>query len=550
MAPAVAEAQAAATVSPGPFRMLDRELIVPSPLNPRKHFDVEGLHELAESFGDVGIIEPLVVRPIADGPAGPRFELVAGERRWRAAGIAQLEEVPVIVRELSDTQALEIMVIENNQRQDVNALEEADGFSRLLKSGYDIDRLAERLGRSKKYVYDRVKLLDLVPTAQQLLLEQKMTPGHAILLARLKPEQQEKAIDPYDGGAFTQDSAADDDDVVADEDADDAGPKSYRSMKPRSVRELQSWIARHIRFDVAHAAEAAPLEFGDVAAQVSNATARPGRGRKVISITFDHMVHPDARDEGERTYGASSWRYADGEEHPADSWSSRTKVFPRCEHSVLGVVVAGSQHYGRAFEVCVARDRCRVHWKEEVEQREKNQKLRESGEVAKADKNDARGQQREAQERRKRELEEKRRDRVEERAINRIVEGVKDVTPELLRAAIANLVGADIDGEGFQKRFGVRVRGYGAKPSEFKSLSGRSLAQALTYCVVSSALNLGEGSDVCRWFGVDLKKVETEVVAEEKATAVPAPKPTQKKATPAKKPSAVKSSKKSKGKKR
>jgi hypothetical protein len=105
------------------FQMMDRARIQPSPLNPRKHFDPEKLQELAETMlNGVGIIEPLVVRSRPDLNC---YELVAGERRWRAAAIALLDEVPVIVKELSDAQMLEIMVIENNQREDVSALEEA-----------------------------------------------------------------------------------------------------------------------------------------------------------------------------------------------------------------------------------------------------------------------------------------------------------------------------------------------------------------------------------------------------------------------------------------
>ena len=117
------------------FQLLDHDRIEPSPLNPRKHFNQEKLVELAQSFGGgVGIIEPLVVRATPGG----RFEMIAGERRWRAAGLAGLEQVPVIVRDLTDAQVLEIMVIENNQREDINPLEEADGFSRLLSNGYEL----------------------------------------------------------------------------------------------------------------------------------------------------------------------------------------------------------------------------------------------------------------------------------------------------------------------------------------------------------------------------------------------------------------------------
>lgn len=348
----------------------------PSPLNPRKHFDDRALAELAASIASVGVIEPLVVRPV-----NGHYEVVAGERRFRAAQQAGLTSVPSVVKPLTDAQALEIMVIENNQREDVNALEEGDGFSRLLKAGYDLEKLAERLGRSKKYVYDRIKLLDLAPTAQQLLLADKMTAGHAILLARLKPADQTRAIDPDQGGLFSWDSAAaDDEDVRLKGKPKQARRQEalaeYNSVKPRSVRELNQWIADHVRFDVDQAVKAAPLEYGETAARVTTAEGKPGKGKKVIPITFDHYVQPEARSD-DRTYGPRAFKIADGKEH-FDFSSYRSIVTKTCEFSVLGVVAVG-EHYGAAFDVCVARDKCEVHWKAEIAERNKSDKRRAAG---------------------------------------------------------------------------------------------------------------------------------------------------------------------------
>lgn len=368
----------------------------PSPLNPRKRFDDGRLHELAESFKSVGVIEPLVARRV-----NGHYEIVCGDRRSRAARLAELETVPVIVKDLTDTQVLEIMVIENNQREDVNALEEADGFSRLLKTGYDIDRLAERIGRSKKYIYDRVKLLDLVPTAKNLLLDERFTPGHAILLARLKPEQQTKVLQE---GVFQPEGRTLDDAGDAAIVRDDEPDEDFRDMKPRTVRELERHIADHVRFNVKDAAAAAPLEFGELAARVDQAAAKPGRGKKVISITLEHFVNPDARSEEDRTFGPRAFKFADGKPHE-DGWSGKVSVAPSCEHVVLGVVVAGEK-YGQGFDVCIAREKCQVHWKKEISEREKNQKLRDSGQTAKANESERR---REEQWKREREEEEEKR---------------------------------------------------------------------------------------------------------------------------------------------
>ena len=173
------------------FQIVPVERLQESPLNPRQRYDQKKIEGLAESIKSVGVLQPLVVRS-----NGPGHEVIAGSRRYRAASLASLTEVPVIVRELTDAEALEIMVIENNQREDVNALEEAEGYKRLIEHKYNLEVLAAKIGRSTKYIYDRLKLLQLIPQAKKLLLEDKITAGHAILLARLKPEEQKRALAP------------------------------------------------------------------------------------------------------------------------------------------------------------------------------------------------------------------------------------------------------------------------------------------------------------------------------------------------------------------
>jgi ParB/RepB/Spo0J family partition protein len=294
MSPATAEFAVAPSVGPGFYRD-DMPLadLRPSPLNPRKHFT--GIEELAKSIAEVGIIEALVARPVGD-----HYELVAGERRYRASLLAGLAVVPCKVRHLSDAQALEIMVVENNQREDVNALEEADGFSRLLESGYDLERLAERLGRSKKYVYDRMKLLDLAAPAKELLQGGVITPGHGILLARLKPADQLRALDVEHGGVFARDLGGSEEEDEAVEDAaetrddrdDDDGfsATDVVGMKPKSVRETAKWIAEHVRFKPHEAAAAAPLDFGEVAERVDQA--RQTRARQEGHRHHLRPLHP------------------------------------------------------------------------------------------------------------------------------------------------------------------------------------------------------------------------------------------------------------------
>src|SRR3990167_2795544 len=134
-------------MSEAQFQIMPLGDLSESPLNPRQHYDPKKMEEFAESIKSVGVLQPLLVRP-----NGADHEVIAGCRRYRAAGLASLTEVPVIVRELTDAQSLEIMVIENNQREDVNALEEAEGYKRLIEHKYNLEVLAAKIGRSAKYI--------------------------------------------------------------------------------------------------------------------------------------------------------------------------------------------------------------------------------------------------------------------------------------------------------------------------------------------------------------------------------------------------------------
>lgn len=158
------------------------ELIVPSKTNPRKNFDPEGMKELAESIRQKGILQPILVRPLG----GTQFEIVAGERRYRAAKAAGLSEIPVIQRDLTDCEAMELQVIENLQRADLHPLEEADGYQKLLDlHGVSPDEIAAKVGKSKAYVYQRMKLLALSGEARKSFLAGHINPAVALVLARI-----------------------------------------------------------------------------------------------------------------------------------------------------------------------------------------------------------------------------------------------------------------------------------------------------------------------------------------------------------------------------
>ncbi len=159
------------------LRHVPIELLFPNPHNPRKIFREEDLEDLARSIGDKGLLQPLVVRPRGDGQS---FEIVAGERRWRAAQKAGVHDLPVLIRELSDGEALEIALIENIQRSDLNAIEEARGYAQLMNQfAYTQQQLAEAVGKSRSHIANTMRLLGLPDAARARVEEGVISAGHA-----------------------------------------------------------------------------------------------------------------------------------------------------------------------------------------------------------------------------------------------------------------------------------------------------------------------------------------------------------------------------------
>ena len=162
----------------GEQRMVAITQVRSSPLNPRKDFRDEELAELAESIRTKGLVQPIIVRPSAGAPG--EFEIVAGERRWRASLKAGIHTVPVIVRELTDKEMLELAIIENVQRQDLNAIEEAAGYRDLVERfGYNQEQLSEIIGKSRSHVANTMRLLKLPVGVQTLVQQGALTAGHA-----------------------------------------------------------------------------------------------------------------------------------------------------------------------------------------------------------------------------------------------------------------------------------------------------------------------------------------------------------------------------------
>lgn len=173
-------------------RMVPIENITRNPRNPRRHFDENELQDLASSIRQHGIVQPIVTRTLADG----QFEIIAGERRWRASQLAGLVEVPVIVRNVDDRTALEIAIVENVQRSDLNPLEEALGYEQLIaEHGYTQNDLGDIIGKSRSHVANSLRLLKLPSPVRDMLSSGTLSAGHArALIPTSDPTALAKAV--------------------------------------------------------------------------------------------------------------------------------------------------------------------------------------------------------------------------------------------------------------------------------------------------------------------------------------------------------------------
>jgi ParB/RepB/Spo0J family partition protein len=326
---------------------LPLELIIESPHNPRQRFPEASMAELTESIREKGVVTPLLVRQNGKG-----YEIAAGHRRRRAAIAAGRETVPALIRTMTDPEFLELLVLENDHREDVHPLEEARGYQALMKlPGYDVAKIAARVGRSPKYVYDRLKLLELIPEAQKLFLEDRFAAGHAILLARLSREDQKRLLSvskdgfPTEPGGLFQRQGHGlpfNQQGKTDSGADAGG---HDAVKATSVRELAGWIQRNVRVE---ASAIDPFLFPETMEVLE---AAKGDKLKVVLITREYLASDDVRHAGkERVFGENAWKRADGQE------KSKT-----CDHSRVGLVASGPGQ-NEAFRVCLNKEKCSTHW--------------------------------------------------------------------------------------------------------------------------------------------------------------------------------------------
>lgn len=239
-------AEVAAPVRGAPPRRLPIEQVHANPRNPRRAFLEEGLEDLTASIREKGIIQPIVVRPL---PASGGYEIVAGERRWRAAQRAALHEVPVIVLELTDREALEIAIIENVQRADLNPVEEAQGYESLMAEfDYTQSDLAKVIGKSRSHIANTLRLLKLPADVKVFLEDGRLTAGHArALVGHDNPGQIARQV--VEKGLNVRDVEA----LVKARPSEGQGPKAKAARdteKSADVRALEKRLAEGLGLSV------------------------------------------------------------------------------------------------------------------------------------------------------------------------------------------------------------------------------------------------------------------------------------------------------------
>jgi ParB family chromosome partitioning protein len=340
------------------FRTLELAQIRESLTNPRRNF--KGMEDLVASVTQHGVLVPLLVRPV-----NGHFEIIAGARRYRAAKEVGLLKIPVCVKNICEIEALEIQVIENLQREDVHPLEEAMGYERLLECpGYDVAAISVKVGRSESYVYQRMKLLDLIEPAREAFLADEITAGHAILIARLTTKDQERAL------------AACFDEYRRDQ-----------SGKPilHGVRELSWWIHQNILLDLKKAifntnadnlapdaksctlcpkrTGFAPALFPDIA---HHDTCTDPECFETKTATHIHIKIEAAKEKTqallELTTKCMGYGHKGkaGDPLPDEQWV-RVKKQDRCEYTRKGIIVSGFRDRGQVLDVCATKD-CKKHF--------------------------------------------------------------------------------------------------------------------------------------------------------------------------------------------
>jgi len=347
------------------FRTVPLGEVYESPLNTRRYFDQAALNELTASVREKGVLAPLLVREKENAKkSGGKYEILAGARRYRAATTAACSHVPVRVKEADDAEALEIITIDNLQRENLHPLEEAEGYRELLKlPGRDVPAIAAKIGKSESYVYQRLKLTELIKPAKDAFLADAISLGHAIIIARLQPADQAEALKQ----SCTQRW-------------DHRIGKDIRVAV--SVRELTAYVEREIMLDL----HGAPFATDDAtlvpkAGACTTCSKRTGftpalfpdiakKDTCTDRICFKAKLTAQVtRTKAELTGGGAtlveiSTQYggdaAKGKPLRQHQWNEVKKGAKKCPAVHSAIVVDGHEDFGKVLTVCTNKD-CRVH---------------------------------------------------------------------------------------------------------------------------------------------------------------------------------------------
>jgi ParB family transcriptional regulator, chromosome partitioning protein len=223
------------------------EKLFPNPNQPRRDFTPEALENLAASIRQKGVLQPLIVRPIAGTDT---YEIVAGERRWRAAQIAQIHSLPTVIRDFDDTEVLEVAIIENIQRADLNAIEEAAGFRQLMdRFGHTQEKLAEALSKSRSYIANLLRLLNLPQDVQGHIREGKLSAGHArALITTTDPSSLARIVIEKGLSVRETEQLAKETSTTQPREKKSAGPA--RAEKDADTRALEADLGANLRMAV------------------------------------------------------------------------------------------------------------------------------------------------------------------------------------------------------------------------------------------------------------------------------------------------------------
>lgn len=251
----------------GALVFIPLEQIVPSKTNPRKIFNDAELNEMAKTIKSFGLINPVTVRSLNGKAKGKlKYELVAGEKRLRASKIAGSKTIKALIEELTDEQVIEIQIIENLQRSDIHPMDEANGFKVLIDSKkYTQETIADKIGKSKQYIHDRLKLKDLIPEGQKYFLNNDLVIGHALLLCKLQKDDQKKALEHI------------------------SNEGKNKSKYFDTVRQLRSWIDNNILLDLHKASFEKDNTYGDKLLSCKQCPKRTGFNK----LLFDDIDKKD-----------------------------------------------------------------------------------------------------------------------------------------------------------------------------------------------------------------------------------------------------------------